>query len=163
MSLLGAIFGQGRNVIAETAEVFRPNAENDAQRVADAQAAALAQYAAEFGPRANRTWLDALADGLNRLVRPVLTLALFAPVVLTVRDPERMARVWTALATMPDGYWAVAGIVLPFYFGGRMQVKSLEAGQFRAAAEAVARLAPSADTSAPDGNAALEDWRAART
>jgi len=157
MSVLGALFGRDRNVIAETAGIFLPNAEAGAARAAAAQAAALNQYAAEFGPRAGRTWLDALADGMNRLVRPVVTLGLFAPVVLTLRDPEGMARVWTALATMPPGYWAVVGIVLPFYFGGRMQVKSLAAGQFRAAAEAVARLAQG--PAEADGNAALEDWQ----
>ena len=100
------------------------------------------------------TWIDIAADALNRLVRPVLTLAIFAPVAMTIHDPEGMARVWMALATMPPGYWAVAGIVLPFYFGGRMQVKSLEAGQFRAAAQAAAGLAAAPE----DANPALEDW-----
>jgi len=161
VSLLGALFGRGRKVIAETASIFAPNREAEAARAAGAQAAALKQYAAEFAPRVDRTWIDALADGLNRLVRPVVTLGLFAPVVLTLEDPERMARVWRALATMPAGYWAVVGIVLPFYFGGRMQVKNLEAGQFRAAAAAVARLGDGAAADADD-NAALEDWRDSR-
>jgi len=159
MSLVGALFGGGRNVVAETAGIFAPNAEASAQRAAESQAAALAQYAAEFHERAQRAWLDVVADGLNRLVRPVVTLGLFAPIVMTLRDPEGMIRVWTAIATLPPGYWAIVGIVLPFYFGGRMQVKSLEAGQFRAAAAAVAQLTlPEGE----DGNAALDDWRAAR-
>lgn len=41
-TLLNLIFGDGRNVLRETAEVFRPNAEADAGRMAAQNAAALA-------------------------------------------------------------------------------------------------------------------------
>ncbi len=169
-TILGAIFGagSGRNAIVETVGAFRPNAEAQAQREADHRSAALGQYAAEFHTRENRTWLDALADGLNRLVRPVVTIGLLAPIPMTVMDPAGMARVWLAIATLPPGYWAIVGIVLPFYFGGRMQMKALSASKWRAAAGAASALAgrvsddpthPETPDASHEPNAALDEWR----
>lgn len=149
------LFGSGRYPLLETVEVFRPNAERSEQRIADQSAAAMAQYAAEFHARVHRTWIDAFADGLNRLVRPVVTLGLLYPIPATVLAPDKMGKVWLAIATLPAGYWAVIGIVLPFYFGGRMQVKALSASDWRAAAHAAAELAHVPK----EENPALADWR----
>ena len=67
--LMQFLFGDGRNVVAQTAEVFRENAEAGAVRAADARASSLAQFAAEFAqPR--RGVFDRVVDGLNRLPRP---------------------------------------------------------------------------------------------
>ncbi len=161
MGILNFLFGGGRNVVTETIEVFRPNEENSAQRAADHATAALNQYATEFHHRENRNWLDALADGLNRLVRPVVTIGLLYPIPATVGNPERMASVWSALATLPPGYWAIVGIVLPFYFGGRMQMKALASSEWRAAADAASALSAHADIQGEE-NAALADWRTSR-
>lgn len=160
-TIIGGLFGNGRNVVAETVGVFRPNAELSAARAATHRAAALGQYAAEFHARENRTWIDALADAINRLVRPVITLALLYPIPATIHDPEAMAKVWAAIATLPPGYWAVVGIVLPFYFGGRMQIKALNAGKWRAAAAAAIAFGEEAAAEVAQ-NPALDDWRAMR-
>lgn len=157
--LINFMFGGGRNAIVETAEVFRENAEAGAQRDADYRQAALAQYGQEFHRRNNRTWLDAFADALNRLIRPILTIAALYPLVATVRDPETMGKVWEALATLPNGYWALLGIIIPFYFGGRMQTKALDASMFKSAAEAVSNLtARDEDEAEADDNPALQEW-----
>ncbi len=166
-TLLGA-GGSGRNVVTQTIGAFRPNAEAQAQREAEHRSAALTQYAAEFYARENRSWLDILADGLNRLVRPVVTITLLIPIPATVYNPEGMAAVWLAMASLPAGYWAVVGVVVPFYFGGRMQMKALNSGKWRAAATAAAALArttpsPEATDAQGDGpNAALDDWAKSR-
>ncbi len=152
----------GGNVMTDSIEVFRPNAERSAQRQATARAAAVVQYTSEFHHRANRTWIDAFADGMNRLVRPSVAFGLLYPVVATVWAPERMTIVWKAIATLPPGYWAVVGIVLPFYFGGRMQMKALQAAGWQAAAQAAATLPdPNKNAQAHangQANAALDEW-----
>ena len=63
-NLFAMLFGSGRNVLKETAEVFRPNAENDAQRNHTANAAVMAQFAAKFG---HKGWFNQFVDALNRL------------------------------------------------------------------------------------------------
>ena len=153
------LFGVGSptNPVAETIEVFRENSEKSAQRAAQHRTAALAQYASEFHLRSNRTWLDAFADGLNRLVRPVVTIGLLYPIPATIYAPETMATVWTAIGTLPTGYWAVVGIILPFYFGGRMQVKALSAGNWHRAAQLAAALQPEEAEASDFDNAALSD------
>lgn len=159
-SIFSFLFGGGQNVVKDTLEVFRPNAEANAQRVAEYKTAALAQYAAEFHARSNRNWIDSLADGLNRLIRPVVTIMILFPLYATVKNPEVMAKVWTALSTLPEGYWAVAGLVLSFYFGGRMQVKALNSATMGAAAQALTALSSDEEVDvAIDSNPALEDWR----
>lgn len=136
---LGLLFGGGRNVVAETAEVFTVNKERQAQRISDRDMASLAQYAAEFHDRTNRGLIDRIADGMNRLVRPVLTLAIVSPLVLSVQYPETMAAALDAWAVLPSEYWAILGVVIAFYFGGRMQVKSHDAQKSIAAAAKAAR------------------------
>ena len=85
--LMSALFGDGRNMVTETVEVFRENSENAAQRAAMGKQAALAQFAQEFRlPR--KGLFDRFIDGLNRLPRPALALgtiglfvaAMYAPV-----------------------------------------------------------------------------------
>lgn len=161
MQILSFMFG-GKNAVKETIEVFRPNAEANAQRVADYKNAALHQYAAEFHARSNRNWVDSLVDALNRLIRPVVTLMVLYPLYATVYDPIQMANVWQAIATLPQGYWAVAGLVLSFYFGGRMQIKALDSSSLASSATALAALSPpvnEGDEEPVDSNPALDEWR----
>ena len=61
--------GGGGNVLRDTVEVFRENAEGRAKRAATIRGAALEQFAAEFAaPR--QGIFDRLLDGLNRLPGP---------------------------------------------------------------------------------------------
>jgi hypothetical protein len=114
----------------ELIEVFKPNAEGEAQRghaerlaLSAQDLASLDQFAAEFQPRTNRTWWDSFIDGLNRLPRPVITLGVLAFFVLAPLDPLRFAQIARAYELMPDGFWALLSIIVAFYFGGRMQLK----------------------------------------
>ena len=53
VDVLGLLFGGGRNVLRETAQVFGENAEAGAERARQAQAQAMRQFGAEFAvPRA---------------------------------------------------------------------------------------------------------------
>lgn len=169
--IFAALFGGGRNVVAETAEVFRVNAEADAARGHDLDAAALAQMAAEFQYRGRRGWFDRFMDGLNRLPRPALVLGLVWLLVATVRDPARMAEVFEAWAILPAEVWVIFGIVVTFYFGGRHQAKELEMSRSMAEAATAARALGArrdgvADRvevveNAAEENPALSAWRAA--
>ena len=175
-SLLGLLFGGGRNAIRETAEIFVPNAEAEAVRDAARSAAALAQFAAEFGhPR--KGWFDRLIDGLNRLPRPMLafgTLGLFAAAMV---DPVWFAARMQGVALVPEPLWWLMGAIVSFYFGARHQAKSQQFQKSLSAtlarASDIARnisefealrnaIDPASLKNAPDGNAALEEWRLSR-
>ena len=127
-SFLGQVFGigGGRNAVVDVAEVFRENAENGAQRRADYDRAALGQFTAEFA-HARRGWFDRLVDGLNRLPRPLIVLFTFALFASAMFDPTWFAERMQGLALVPDPLWWLAGTVVAFYFGGRMQIKAHEA------------------------------------
>ena len=56
--LMGLLFGGGANVIRDTAEMFRVNAEAQAARDAGLQDAALEQFAAEFLARSKQSRFD---------------------------------------------------------------------------------------------------------
>lgn len=118
-----SLFGGRRNIVKETAEVFRENAEAGAQRSFDLDAATVSQLAAEFQYRGKRTWFDSLMDGLNRLPRPMMVFGVFGLLVYTPMDPVRMAEVFAAWALIPGGMWAVVGVIVSFFFGGRSQLK----------------------------------------
>lgn len=123
--IFGIVFGGGRNVIRETAEVFRPNAEAEAARLAAREAAALAQFAAEYAlPR--QGWFDRFVNGLNRLPRPMLafgTLGLFAS---AMTDPVWFAQRMQGIALVPEPLWWLMGAIVSFYFGARHQTKTHE-------------------------------------
>jgi len=121
---LSVLFGGGRNVATEVAGIFRENAERTAARDHEYNSAALAQYAAEFHARQNRTLFDSLVDGLNRLARPLITLTALGVIPAVVIWPEELAVAFSALALLPTGYWALVSIIIGFYYGGRMQIKA---------------------------------------
>jgi hypothetical protein len=129
MSWLSIIPGLVRPA-KELVEVFKPNAENEAERghaeriaLSAQDLASLQQFAAEFQPRAKTTWWDSFIDGLNRLPRPLITLSVGSFFVLAPLDPLRFAQVARAYELMPDGFWALLSIIVAFYFGGRMRLK----------------------------------------
>ena len=161
--MLVALFGSGRNVVAETAEVFRVNAEAASKRGHDLDGAALSQLAAEFVAHQSRGWFDILMDGVNRLPRPVMVFGVIWTLVATARDPEGMSQVFNALATIPEPVWVIIGIIVTFYFGGRAQAKDLDFRKGMASAAAVvgskppARDAGDLDEDQKDINPALKD------
>jgi Holin of 3TMs, for gene-transfer release len=126
LSVIPGLFGPAKELV----EVFKPNAEGEAQRghaerlaLSAQDLASLQQFAAEFQPRAKSTSWDSFIDGLNRLPRPLITLSVGAFFVLAPLDPLRFAQVARAYELMPDGFWALLSIIVAFYFGGRMRLK----------------------------------------
>jgi len=184
IDILRALFGAGGNVVRETAEVFRVNAEAADQRRVETQRAALDQMAAEF-QGTGRSTFDRIIDGLNRIPRPAMALGTLALLIAAMVDPlwfgERMA----GLALVPEPLWWLLGAIVSFYFGARYQVKGQEFQRSIAATlarapqvvESVAQLRalradspgaadPGSDAGVtlrvltPSGNPALEEWRA---
>ena len=85
--VLGLLFGGGRNVVRETAQVFRENAEAGSQRSAEMQMAALSQHAKEFAVE-RKGGFDRFMDGVNRLPRPLLALGTLGLFVAAMVDPR---------------------------------------------------------------------------
>ncbi len=117
-------FGGSRNVVKDTAEVFRENAEAAGARRSVLQGQTLEQFAAEFG--AGRTWFDAAMDGLNRLPRPLLAFGTLGLFVAAMVNPIWFASRMQGIALVPDPLWWLMGAIVSFYFGARHQIKSQE-------------------------------------
>lgn len=181
--LLNIIFGNDRNVIKDTAEVFRVNAEQDAVRSQQVRIEALKQFAREYDSK-NETPFNRLMDGVNRLPRPALALGTLGLFLAAMIDPIWFAARMQGIALVPEPLWWLLGVVVSFYFGARHQLKSQQfhksIAQSMARAPEVAenlqdlqnmaasrfaqvdvgtdaRLAET--TLEPDANAALNDWR----
>ena len=173
--LFALAFGGG-NVVRDTAEVFRVNAEAQASRDTTAQMAALRQFAAEFAPP-QRGWFDRLMDALNRVPRPALALGTLALFVSAMVDPVWFAARMTGIALVPEPMWWLLGAIVSFYFGARHQAKGQafqrEIAQTMASAVPVVLetvrgiealdAAPAEDAAGlgTETNPALRDWRAA--
>ncbi|MFV1492337.1 holin family protein [Phaeobacter sp. JH18-32] len=139
--VLRGLFGRERNVVVETLEVFRENAEAGAERDQARRADALAQLAAEFargGGSAPRGWFDRWMDGLNRLPRPLLALSTLALLGSAMVDPLWFAARMQGLALVPEPLWWLLGVIVSFYFGARQQLKSQ--GFQREIAESLAQV-----------------------
>ncbi len=124
-SLMNLVFGNERNVLAETVEVFRANAEKTAARDAQATQAALEQFAAEFA-RPRKSLFDAVIDGMNRIPRPAMALGTIALFVAAMLDPVWFAERMQGIALVPEPLWWLLGAIVSFYFGARHQAKTQE-------------------------------------
>lgn len=184
--VLTVVFGGQSNVVRDTVEVFRENAEAGAQRSAGVQGQAMTQYGAEFlVPR--RGGFDRFMDGLNRLPRPALALGTLGLFVSAMIEPLWFAERMQGIALVPEPLWWLLGVIVSFYFGARHQVKAQDfqreivssvsrvpevlrnIGEIRALRSdsvAVADTAPDAAllarTTEPTGNAALDAWQQSR-
>ncbi len=172
--LLTALFGGGRNGIAETVEVFRENAEAASARAAAYQGAALEQFGREFMVE-RKGWFDRFMDGLNRLPRPALALGTIFLMVASLVDPIWFAARMQGIALVPEPLWWLMGAIVSFYFGARHQVKGQD---FQRSIAATVALAPQVQANmaalraleagagipaeVPEDNPALDDWREAR-
>lgn len=184
--LLNIIFGNNRNVIKETAEVFRANAEEEAARSQQLRLGALNQFTREFDSR-HASGFNRFMDGINRVPRPALALGTLGLFVAAMIDPIWFAARMQVVALVPEPLWWLLGVIVSFYFGARHQVKSQQfqksmavsiartAGvvgnlntlyRFSANAPGNADAGTDADLALkavePGQNAALEAWRAKR-
>lgn len=179
MGWLNFIFGNGKNIVKETVEVFRPNAEAADQRSASQAHQAMEQFSDEFGKPG---LLNGLADGLNRLGRPVITYGVIGLFISAMWDPIWFAARMQGLILVPDQLWLIFGAIVSFFFGARELSKLRSAGMAKEAARIVASVPQVianlkaltalsigvADTGndtatriavvAPGENRALEDW-----
>ena len=110
--LFALIFGE-RNLVKDTVEVFRPNAEAQAERDAAKEAAALAQFAAEFGIE-RRGWFDRFVDGVNRLPRPLLAFGTLGLFLAAMVDPVWFSARMQGVALVPEPLWWLMGAVVSF-------------------------------------------------
>ncbi|MFZ7089670.1 holin family protein [Primorskyibacter sp. 2E233] len=177
--LFGVLFGSGRNVVAETAEVFRVNAENDAERGLSLRSAALNQFGQEFRI-VQRGWFDRLMDALNRVPRPAMALGTLGLFIAAMVDPVWFAARMAGIALVPEPLWWLLGAIVSFYFGARHQAKGQEFQREVATTiaavpqvvqtvrqvEAMRDISPEATPDETDlgqgDNPALADWRALR-
>jgi hypothetical protein len=164
-NLVTLLFGGSQNAVTETVEVFRENAEKSTVRGSEAQAAALAQFRAEFG-LADRSGFDRLIDGLNRLPRPFLALGTIGLFVAAMIDPIWFVSRMEGMALVPEPLWWLMGAIVSFYFGARYQVKGQEFITKIAKVAAVSVATEPAEKTASvknddyRDNAALLDWQA---
>ena len=135
--------------IAETAEVFTPNATKAMELGHEAYRAALSQYGVEF-QNGGLTWFDRFVNGLNRLPRPALAIGTLGLFVFAMAAPQDFAARMEGLALVPDPLWWLLGAIVSFYFGAR-ELHHVRRRQDR---PAIAER-PRADE---DTNPALEDW-----
>ncbi len=124
-SLLEFIFGNGRNVVRETAEVFRENAEAGAVRAVSMREQALAQFASEFAT-GRKGGFDRFIDGVNRLPRPAMALGTLGLFLTAMFDPIWFASRMQGIALVPQPLWWLLGVIVSFYFGARHQAKAQE-------------------------------------
>lgn len=122
---LSLVFGGERNAIAETAEVFRINADSADARAAELQGAALSQLAAEFA-RERKGWYDRFIDGLNRVPRPAMALGTLALFIAAMVDPIWFSERMEGISLVPEPLWWLLGAIVSFYFGARHQAKGQE-------------------------------------
>ncbi|SFQ95856.1 holin family protein [Poseidonocella sedimentorum] len=134
--ILGAVFGGGRNVLVDTAEVFRVNREAESKRAFQMHAAAMASHSAEF-TRGGKGWFDGFMDGLNRIPRPAMALGTLGLFGAAMVDPVWFASRMQGIALVPEPLWWLLGAIVSFYFGARHQAKGQEFQ--RSIADTVAR------------------------
>ena len=155
MGVIGKLIGSPGAVTAlgeaaeGLAEVFVPSATKRMELSAEAQMAALRQLGEEYQHPA-LSWFDRLVNGLNRMPRPMLAFGTIGLFTYAMLDPVAFAQRMVGLNAVPEPLWWLLGAIVAFYFGAR------ETYYFRTRGV----VSPfGATASAPEENAALQDWR----
>lgn len=124
MALMGRILGLGRaagqvgDAVGNVAEVFVGNrAERDAADH-ERHLRALDQFGAEFTTVSSGRF-DRFVNGLNRLPRPLMTLATLGLFCHAMIDPVSFTGRMAGLSQVPDQLWWLLGVIVSFYFGAR--------------------------------------------
>ena len=127
-------------------------------------------YSKEFTNRANRTWWDSLWDGVNRMPRPLIVVAIFWYFSLSYRNPEEFQVLNLALDTVPERMWWIMSAVVSFYFvarefqKGRDTKLALSDKEFKTVQDRMAKLREAAVTELPAKepgykNPSIEEWK----
>jgi hypothetical protein len=181
--IFSSVFGNGRNVIVKTAQVFRENAEGAAVRQASIQTQSMQQFASEFRVQ-RQGGFDRFMDALNRLPRPLLAFGTIGLFVVAMSDPVWFSTRMQGISLVPDPLWWLMGAIVSFYFGARHQAHSQDFQRsiaqtlarvptvvqntralqaLRSDTPQVAQSAPSAELTlgalAPSDNPALLEWQ----
>lgn len=163
--LFTLVFGDGRNLVRDTVEIFHENAESGAARGTEVQLAALAAHSAEFRVD-GRGMFDRLMDGINRLPRPLMALGCLGLVISAMVDPVWFAERMAGIALVPEPLWWLLGVIVSFYFGARHQAKGQDFQKsivqtMRHVPEVVENIREIRELRPVqnDQNAALEDWK----
>ena len=126
IDILRALFGGGRNAVAETAEVFRVNAEESAAMRAHRHGRSWTQFAAEFAPQPRAVF----RPGHRRAQPPAApgdgASGCWGCSVRRWSIRSGSASAWQGLALVPEPLWWLLGAVVSFYFGARHQAKGQE-------------------------------------
>lgn len=122
-NFLELFIGGNRNVVRETVEVFRENAEAAGQRSHEYDKEALAQFAGEFA-NARTGRFDSFVDAVNRLPRPLMALSVLFLLAAAMVDPVWFAARMQGLMLVPEPLWWLMGVIVSFYFGARHQLKT---------------------------------------
>lgn len=83
------------------------------------QMATLAQFTAEFASRAPKTKWDSFVDGLNRLVRPIITFWILSLFFWPYFHIQSFNQYMISLNFVPDEIWTLFLAITIFWFGGR--------------------------------------------
>lgn len=116
--LFGGLSGVGE-AAATVGRVFVGDKAAEKAQHHDQTMAVMGQYASEFRRIENRTWWDALVDGLNRLPRPLLALGTVGLFAYAMIEPVGFAIRMQGLDLVPDELWYLLGAVVGFFFGAR--------------------------------------------
>ncbi len=95
-----------------SAKTRQENSEQDKKAIAESQDNARSM---EF--KSHDSWFDIFVDGINRLIRPVITIGVISIIFGWVEQPD--------LNNIHPVILEVALIVISFWFGGRFVVKDL--------------------------------------
>lgn len=136
--------------------------------------AGLQAYSAEFSQQNNRTWWDSLWDGINRMPRPLIVIAIFSYFWFSYKNPEEFQILNIGLDTVPTEMWWIMTTVVSFYFVARELKKSrdtkmaLSDKEFDTVRKRIAKLREKAEKELPPHdlgytNPSIENWKKSKT
>ena len=119
IGVLGSVTSLVKTVFGSKADKNRIDGEIDK--------AVQQQFRAEFDSSGN-TLFDSLINAVNRLPRIGFVAYVFWLIgYLPYNNIDLFLEIMVAYQAVPEALWGVLAVIIVFYFGGRMQIKSLSA------------------------------------
>lgn len=158
------------NTVVDVTKVFKGSESDRENNTHQQYLASMQAFSNEFAPKQNRTKWDSFWDGINRMPRPLIVIAIFSYFGLSYYSPTEFQALNVALDTVPEQMWWIMTAVVSFYFAarefqkGRDTKMALSDKEFKSVQERIAKLREKTEKELPAKsmdyiNPSVEAWK----
>ncbi|MFC3200301.1 3TM-type holin [Alteromonas oceani] len=123
--------------VEKNSGVFTSKAEKEAQSLKDETEKLLKSFQVELENIEKRSWVDNFSENFHKLIQPIIVIFVLSFIGIAFFSPSHSSAMAGSINLIPEGYWAILGVVMAFYFGSQIKIQN---SKFEARARVIQAL-----------------------